>query len=116
MNHRNFRLCFTAYIIVIYAVDSAARHSIIFGLTATIEQTGGPCSLYLQGRRPGHARTLKEAGGNQSSCLTHSFTLKREAIHSPEMSVDIYRITLRYNPEVRILHSHRCENLKYNSA
>jgi hypothetical protein len=36
-----------------------------------------------------------------------------EAIYSSEASVYFQRTTLRYNPEDRTLHKHRCKNLKF---
>jgi hypothetical protein len=36
-----------------------------------------------------------------------------EAIFSSEMSVDFVRTTRRYITEDRVLHNHRCENLKF---
>jgi hypothetical protein len=45
-----------------------------------------------------------------------STTLKIEAILSFETSVNFHRITLRYIPEDRTLHSHRCENLNSNNT
>jgi hypothetical protein len=35
-----------------------------------------------------------------------------EATSSSETSVNIRRTTVRYIPEARTLHNHRCENLK----
>jgi hypothetical protein len=46
------------------------------------------------------------------SSLTDLFTLKMEALRSSETS-DHTRSTRRHIPEDGILHSHRCENLKY---
>jgi hypothetical protein len=37
------------------------------------------------------------------SCLPYSSTLKKEATHSYETSMDSCRTTMRYNPEVRTL-------------
>jgi hypothetical protein len=45
------------------------------------------------------------------SYLAYSLTLKMEAISSSEPSVKFQRTMLRYIPEDRILHNHRCENL-----
>jgi hypothetical protein len=39
-------------------------------------------------------------------------TLKMEATCFSETSVGFQRATWSYNPEDRILHNHRCENLK----
>jgi hypothetical protein len=46
------------------------------------------------------------------SYLSSSPTLKVEAKHSSEISVDFQRITRRYVLEDRTFHNHRCENLK----
>jgi hypothetical protein len=66
--------------------------------------------LHIQGRKirefslqpPAHA----------GSSLADFSTLKMEAIRSSETSVHT-RYTLRYITENDILHSHRCENLKF---
>jgi hypothetical protein len=44
--------------------------------------------------------------------LAYSSNPKMETICSSETSVDFYRTTWHYIPEVRTPHSHRCENLK----
>jgi hypothetical protein len=46
------------------------------------------------------------------SCLVYSKTLKLEATCSSETSVDLHRIARTYIAEDRILHKHRCDNLK----
>jgi hypothetical protein len=46
------------------------------------------------------------------SCLAYSSTLKKEATCTSETSADFQWTALRYIPEDRILHNHRCENLK----
>jgi hypothetical protein len=48
------------------------------------------------------------------SCLAYSPTLKMEAICSSE-TLGSLRTTRRYNPDDRILHSYRHENLKSES-
>jgi hypothetical protein len=59
---------------------------------------GEICRLHLQDRRIKEARNEHEAGSAYY-----------------ETSVDFQRRTRRYIPENRILHNHRCENLKsYN--
>jgi hypothetical protein len=60
-------------------------------------------------------RSRLAACGLQVSCLAYSWTVKMEAMRSSETSEDLYhRTAWCYNPEVSTLHSHRCENLKYN--
>jgi hypothetical protein len=46
------------------------------------------------------------------SFLTYSSILKIQAILSSETSVNFHRITGRYIPGGRTLHSHRCEDIK----
>jgi hypothetical protein len=47
-------------------------------------------------------------------CVLVSSTLKTEAVHTSETSVN-YQATRRFNAECSTtLHSHRCENLKSN--
>jgi hypothetical protein len=46
------------------------------------------------------------------SCLAYSLTVKMEATCSSETSVDFQRTTSRYIPDYKVLHNHRCENLK----
>jgi hypothetical protein len=48
------------------------------------------------------------------SFLAYSSTLKMEATCSSEMCVDYQQTTRRYVQEDRILHNHRCENVKSN--
>jgi hypothetical protein len=47
-----------------------------------------------------------------ASCLACSSTLKMKAICSSETSVDFHRATRCYIPQDKLLHSHRCDNLK----
>jgi hypothetical protein len=47
-----------------------------------------------------------------ASCMAYSLTLKKEVVHSSEISVNSCQITWRYIPKDGILHSHHCENLK----
>jgi hypothetical protein len=53
-------------------------------------------------RQPAHAGAL----------VADFCNLKMEAIHSSETSVQFTRSTWCHIPEYRILHRHRCENLK----
>jgi hypothetical protein len=48
------------------------------------------------------------------SCLPYSSALNIAAIWSSKMSVDFHQATRHYNPEVGILHSHLCDNLRSN--
>jgi hypothetical protein len=46
------------------------------------------------------------------SCSPYFSTPKMEATCSSETSVEFHRITRRYIPGDKILHNHRCDNLK----
>jgi hypothetical protein len=50
-----------------------------------------------------------------AGCLALFPTLKMDGVSSSEMLVNFYPTTRRQIPEDSILHSHCCENLKYNT-
>jgi hypothetical protein len=82
-----------------------------------------PCSPAKVNRRFRGTYLLHFRGQGVSSayCLLHAvfflgllFDSEMEVTYCSEMSVDFHRIKRRYTPEDRILHIHRCDNLKSN--
>jgi hypothetical protein len=63
-------------------------------------------------KKAARARALLATGFMLVSCLAYSSTLKMEAVCSSETSADFQRTTLNHIPVDKILHNHRCENLK----
>jgi hypothetical protein len=70
-----------------------------------------PCSTPQAHRRFVGSKSRPKTGGGllMVSCLDYSLTLKLDAIRSPEMLVDLYRSTRRYDSEDSALHRHRHE-------
>jgi hypothetical protein len=70
--------------------------------------------FYLLGYNAVYSVEIKLIFQRNMSPLASGSTLKMEAKCSSETSVDFQRNILRYIPDDRTLHNHRCENLKYN--
>jgi hypothetical protein len=72
-----------------------------------------PCSPLEVNRHFGVTYHLHlESRGVSQSRNQHKASIKTVCL--PETSVDLHRTTRSYITEDRILHSRRCENLKYN--
>jgi hypothetical protein len=72
---------------------------------------GEKCHFQLQ--RRGIYKALLATCSMLVSCSAYSWTMKMYATRSSETSVGSKRTTRHYTPEDRILHNHRCENLKF---
>jgi hypothetical protein len=79
---------------------------------------GGRQLLHLRGQRVRKARNQHEAG----SCLASYSALSRTVLcmwrrYVPlKRRLTFHKTPLRYTPEGRILHNHRCDNLKSNNC
>jgi hypothetical protein len=68
-------------------------------------------NTYSRNQQEGDKQSLLPA-----SCWVCSSTLKIEAVHSSETSVNVHQTTQCYFPKDSTLHSQCCENLKCNNV